>query len=314
MRLDEPARTGDMTQLDFGALDVAARAVSPFVELGAYEALWDQDNASFKTIAARFAKAPGALPSDFIEQGRSAEYANAVHRKLTQAGVGQYGVRVHGAGEYPKRLRDAEYPIELLYYQGWWDLVNSPRSVAIVGTRNPSEDGVRRTRKLVRSLLDDDFTIVSGLAKGVDATAHTAAIREGGRTIAVLGTPISRTYPKENAALQREIATNHLLISQVPVTRYERALNPTTNRHFFPARNVTMSALTDATVIVEAGETSGTLVQARAALKQGRKLFILDSCFRNPKLTWPYTYEERGAIRVRDYDDIRQRLVPGKAH
>lgn len=303
-----------MTQLDFGALDVAARAVSPFVELGAYEALWDQDNASFKTIAARFAKTPGALPSDFIEQNRSAEYANEVHRKLTDAGVRQYGVRVHGAGEYPKRLRDAENPIELLYYQGWWELVNSPRSVAIVGTRNPSEDGIRRTRKLVRSLLDDDFTIVSGLAKGVDATAHTAAVREGGRTIAVLGTPISRTYPKENAALQREIATNHLLISQVPVARYERAPNPTTNRHFFPARNVTMSALTDATVIVEAGETSGTLVQARAALKQGRKLFILDSCFRNPKLTWPHTYEERGAIRVRDYDDIRQQLIPGKAH
>lgn len=314
MRLEEPARAGEMTQLDFSALDFAARAVSPFVELGAYEALWDQDNASFKTIAARFARTPGALPSDFIEPSRSAEYANEVHRKLTDAGVRQYGVRVHGAGEYPKRLRDAENPIELLYYQGWWDLVNSPRSVAIVGTRNPSEDGIRRTRKLVRSLLDDDFTIVSGLAKGVDATAHTSAIREGGRTIAVLGTPISRTYPKENAALQREIATNHLLISQVPVTRYERAPNPTTNRHFFPARNVTMSALTDATVIVEAGETSGTLVQARAALKQGRKLFILDSCFRNPKLTWPHTYEERGAIRVRDYDDIRQQLIPGKAH
>ncbi|MBJ2153545.1 MULTISPECIES: DNA-processing protein DprA [Paracoccaceae] len=303
-----------MTQLDFGALDFAARAVSPFLELGAYEALWDQDNASFKTIAARFARVPGALPSDFIAPAQSTEYANAVHRALVGAGVRHYGVRVHGAGEYPDRLRDAEHPIELLYYQGWWELVNSPRSVAIVGTRNPSEDGIRRTRKLVRSLLADDFTIVSGLAKGVDAAAHTAAISEGGRTIAVLGTPISQTYPKENAALQREIATNHLLISQVPVTRYERAPNPTANRHFFPARNVTMSALTDATVIVEAGETSGTLVQARAALKQGRRLFILDSCFRNPKLTWPHTYEERGAIRVRDYDDIRQQLIPGKTH
>ena len=254
------------------------------------------------------------MPSDFVDAGTSEAYADGVHRRLTDAGVQHYGVRVHGAGEYPARLRDAEHPIELLYYQGWWESVNSPRSVAIVGTRNPSEEGVRRTRKLVCSLLSDDFTIVSGLAKGVDATAHTAAIQEGGRTIAVLGTPISRAYPKENAALQQEIASNHLLISQVPVTRYERAPNPTANRHFFPARNVTMSALTDATVIVEAGETSGTLVQARAALKQGRKLFILDSCFRNPKLSWPHTYEKRGAIRVRDYDDIRQQLIPGKTH
>lgn len=309
-----PARAGVMTQLEFGALDFATRAVSPFVELGAYEALWDQDKASFKTLAARFAKSPGSVPSDFIARSRATEYANTVHSRLVAAGVRHYGVRVHGAGEYPERLRDAEHPIELLYYQGWWELVNSPRTIAIVGTRNPSEDGVRRTRRLVRSLLSDDFTIVSGLATGVDAIAHNTAIREGGRTIGVLGTPLSRSYPKENAKLQEEIARDHLLISQVPVARYERAPNPTANRHFFPARNVTMSALTDATVIVEAGETSGTLVQARAALKQGRKLFILDSCFRNPKLTWPHTYEKRGAIRVRDYDDIRQQLIPGPTH
>lgn len=312
--LGAPARAGVMTQLEFGALDFATRAVSPFVELGAYEALWDQDKASFKTLAARFAKSPGSVPSDFIARSRATEYANTVHNRLVTAGVRHYGVRVHGAGEYPERLRDAEHPIELLYYQGWWELVNSPRTIAIVGTRKPSEDGVRRTRRLVRSLLSDDFTIVSGLATGVDAIAHNTAIREGGRTIGVLGTPLSRSYPKENAKLQEEIARDHLLISQVPVARYERAPNPTANRHFFPARNVTMSALTDATVIVEAGETSGTLVQARAALKQGRKLFILDSCFRNPKLTWPHTYEKRGAIRVRDYDDIRQQLIPGPTH
>ena len=82
------------------------------------------------------------------------------------------------------------------------------------------------------------------------------------------------------------------------------------NRLFFPERNITMSALTEATVIVEAGETSGTQVQARAALQQGRKLFILDSCFRNPRLTWPYRFAERGAIRVADYDDIRRHLSP----
>ncbi len=163
-------------------------------------------------------------------------------------------------------------------------------------------------------VLADDFTIVSGLAKGVDATAHTTAIQEGGRTIAVLGTPLSHAYPKENAELQKEIAANHLLISQVPVKRYEQQVNPTANRHFFPERNVTMSALTDATVIVEAGETSGTLIQARAALKQGRKLFILESCFNNPALTWPQKFAERGAIRVRDYNDIREQLLPRTTH
>jgi len=98
-----------------------------------------------------------------------------------------------------------------------------------------------------------------------------------------------------------------LLISQVPVCRYNEQ-GPTVNRTFFPERNITMSALTKATIIVEAGETSGTLTQARAALHQGRKLFILDSCFKDERLTWPRKYEERGAVRVRDYDDIERHL------
>ena len=303
-----------MSQLSLGATDLVSRAISPFMELGAYEAMWDRENASFKTIAETFAKVPDALPSDFVEAARASNYANDVHRRLKEAGVGQYGVRVHGAGEYPDRLRDAEYPVELLYFQGWWELVNSPRSIAIVGTRNPSSEGLSRTRKLVRSLVADDFTIVSGLAKGVDAEAHKTAIKEGGRTIAVLGTPLSQSYPRENKELQKEIAAHHLLISQVPVKRYEQQPNPTANRHFFPERNVTMSALTDATVIIEAGETSGTLVQARAALKQGRALFILDSCFNKPGLQWPHKFAERGAVRVRDYNDIRQKLISPTAH
>jgi DNA processing protein len=109
--------------------------------------------------------------------------------------------------------------------------------------------------------------------------------------------------------LQRQIARDFLLISQVPVQRYERQ-DYRQNRLFFPERNITMSALTEATFIVEASETSGTLIQARAALQQGRKLFILDSCFRNPKLTWPHRFAERGAVRVVDYDDVRQHLSP----
>ncbi len=152
-----------------------------------------------------------------------------------------------------------------------------------------------------------EFPIVPGLAAGVDTVAHQTAIEKNGRTIAIIGTPLSHSYPKQNAELQRFIAQNFLLISQVPVLRYEKQ-DFRINRFFFPERNITMSALTEATVIVEAGETSGTLIQARAALQQGRKLFILDSCFRNKNLTWPHKYAERGAIRVTDYDDIKQQL------
>jgi DNA processing protein len=287
--------------------DFESRAISPLRELGAYEALWDKPDTTFKTLSEKFAARPHAVPSDFVPPGKAREYADFVQRRFREAEVTRFGVRVHGAGEYPQKLRDAAHPIELLYYQGWWDLAES-RSVAVVGTRKPTLDGEARTRQLVRKLVKDGFTIVSGLATGIDTVAHTTAIEEGGRTVAVIGTPLSHSYPKDNAELQRRIASEFLLISQVPVRRYERQ-DYRLNRLFFPERNITMSALTEATIIVEAGETSGTLIQARAALYQGRKLFILDSCFRKA-LSWPKKYAEKGAIRVMDYDDIRQHLSP----
>jgi DNA processing protein len=286
--------------------DFETRAVSPLMELGAYEALWDEEEATFRRLSERFAAEPGALPSDFVPKGQALEYATQVRRRFHEAEITRFGVRVHGAGEYPAKLRDAAYPIELLYYQGWWDLVES-RSVAVVGTRKPSREGLARTRKLVRSLVADNFTIVSGLAAGIDTEAHRTAIEEEGHTIAVIGTPLSHSYPRENADLQRRIAEEFLIISQVPVCRYERQ-DYRRNRLFFPERNVTMSALTEATIIVEASETSGTLIQARAALHQGRKLFILDSCFKDKRLTWPRRFEEKGAFRVTDYDDIKKHL------
>jgi DNA processing protein len=225
---------------------------------------------------------------------------------LGKGGVRRYGIRLHGAGEYPEKLRDAEHPIELLYYQGYWDLVET-RCIAVVGSRKPSEEGIKRAERLARLLAEDGFTVVSGLAAGVDSIAHHTAIRLGAPTIAVIGTPLSATYPRDNEELQSVIARDHLLISQVPVCRYFDQ-DWRINRTFFPERNVTMSALTEATIIVEASDTSGTLTQARAALKQKRKLFILDSCFEVEGLKWPHTYEKRGAIRVKDYDDIRKNL------
>lgn len=293
-------------QLALDSADFEARAISPLKELGAYEALWDQPDATFKSLSEKFAESPGAVPSDFVPDRKATEYAAFVQRRFVQADVRRFGVRVHGAGEYPQKLRDAMYPVELLYYQGWWDLVES-RSVAVVGTRKPTREGLARTRKLVRALVENHFTIVSGLAAGVDTAVHETAIEASGRTIAVIGTPLSHTYPRDNEALQRRIADEFLVISQVPLRRYE-SQDYRLNRLFFPERNITMSALTEATIIVEAGETSGTLIQARAALQQGRKLFILDNCFRNNRLTWPQKFAEKGAIRVVDYDDIRQHL------
>jgi DNA processing protein len=283
------------------------RAVMPARELGAYEALWAREGASFKSLADLFREHPGAVPSDFVSQSEAEQYARMALGTIREAGIKHFGIRVHGAGEYPAKLRDAQHPVELLYFQGNWD-ITSTRCVAIVGTRQPTPEGERRAAKLAKGFVDVGFTVVSGLAAGIDTAAHRAAITAGGRTIAVLGTPITTCYPPENLALQREIADDHLVISQVPIVRYSRQTWQG-NRFFFPERNVTMSALTEATVIVEAGNTSGTLVQARHALNQGRKLFILDSCFKNPELDWPAKFADRGAVRVSDFAEIKAHLA-----
>lgn len=289
---------------DFGAL-------SPFLEMGAYEWLWQQDSGprkpSFKNLAELFRDHPGQAASRLVDEADARACAEAVLQRFKQRNVGPFSVQIQGVGDYPGGLNDAEYPLHFLYYQGNWDLVYRPKRIAIVGTRSPSDEGMRRTAKLTRMLVQEGFTIVSGLAAGVDSIAHQTAIDGGGSTIAVIGTPLDQVYPRQNAELQKQIARDHLLVSQVPVLAYARR-PPTVNRFFFPERNVTMSALSHATVIVEAGETSGTLIQARAALKQGRKLFILSSNFDRPQLTWPHTYEKRGAVRVREFSDILDHL------
>lgn len=283
------------------------KPISPSREMAAYEALWAHQKATFKTIADCFRHSPNAMPSELVSEEEIDTALRQVLEQIEHAQIHDFGVRVHGAEDYPDRLRDAAHPVELLYYRGWWDLIDSPKRIAIVGSRNVSEDGLRRTRRLVKLLVQDGYTIVSGLAKGVDTAAHRTAIDNGGSTIAVIGTPITEYYPSENRSLQDLIAEKFLLVSQVPIWRYSTQ-DYRSNRLFFPERNATMSALAQATVIVEASDTSGTLAQARAALQQGRKLFILDSCFRNPKLTWPAKFQNQGAIRVTEIDDIRAAL------
>jgi DNA processing protein len=283
-------------------------AIDAALEVGAYETLWCDQGASFKSIFEKISNLPGSRPSDFVPNDQARDAGFRVIEKLRSALKTWFDVKVHGEIDYPMRLRDALHPVELLYYQGTWDIAFS-RSVAVVGTRSPSDDGLSRTKQLVRRLVEDGFTIVSGLAQGVDRAAHEAAISCGGQTIGVLGTPISHTYPRANGDLQKFIGEKHLLMSQVPLERYEAQKNLANNRWFFPERNKTMSALTEATIIIEAGNTSGTLVQAREALRQGRKLFILNSCFERNDLEWPSKFEAEGATRVREYDDIRRQLV-----
>ncbi|WP_374322599.1 DNA-processing protein DprA [Brevundimonas sp.] len=195
-------------------------------------------------------------------------------------------------------LTDDKAPSDVrLFYSGEIKVLARP-SVAIVGARAVSDAGILRARRLSRELAEGGLTIVSGLAKGVDTTAHTAAIEAGGRTAAVIGTPLSKAYPAENRELQDEIARHHLLISQFEEGSRVFPAN-------FPKRNRVMAAVSDGTVIIEASDSSGTLHQAAECQRLGRWLFILQSVFEDARLTWPRSFAgyERTKV-VRSTEDI----------
>lgn len=164
-------------------------------------------------------------------------------------------------------------------------------SVAIVGTRDVSDAGAARARNLAKTLATRGVVVVSGLARGVDTEALTASIQHGGRVIAVIGTPIDKAYPAENAALQAKIAADHLLVSQfAPGTK--------TFPGHFPMRNRLMAALSDATVIIEAGDTSGTLHQAAECVRLNRWLFIAKNVIDDLSLTWPANFKDYARVRT----------------
>jgi DNA processing protein len=294
-------------ELDFkkDSLNDFETSIEPLREMAAYEALWKDNPYSFKKIAEIFARNPGSMPSDLVSDQSVSIFRNFIKENVLKNLTTSINVLINYTYDYPQKLRDAEDPVEFLYYQGDLSLLKT-RMVSIVGARKASAEGIKRAQQLARDLVRDNITIASGLAEGIDTAAHTAAIEFGGKTIAVIGTPLDEAYPKFNKSLQEKIAKEHLLISQVPFWRYKQQ-NFKMNRWFFPERNKTMSALSEATIIVEASDTSGTLIQAKAALQQGRKLFILNSCFENPNINWPKRFEDK-AIRVRGYEDIKNGL------
>jgi DNA processing protein len=177
-------------------------------------------------------------------------------------------------------LRDASPRGEVTaFYAGELDLLDQP-TVSIVGTREVSDDGWRRAAQVARDLVKAGVTVVSGLAKGVDTAALISAIDNGGHVAAVIGTPLDKAYPAENAQLQQQIYSHHLLLTPFKVG--ERVF-----RSNFPTRNRVMAAISDATVIIEASDTSGTLHQATECVRLGRWLFIAKSVVEDRSLSWP---------------------------
>lgn len=273
--------------------------VSPYEEMLAFEYLYSLEGSTLKRMTESTVLSD-KLPSDVMRERFGLIEPEGLDEvtKLVDNKLGNLSVAVNNTTTWPDKLADSEHPTPLFYYYGNIGLVEQ-RSVSVVGSRKATRGGLARAAKLARQLAENDVVVVSGLARGVDTAALEGALGNGGRVIGVIGTPIDECYPPENWSIQETIGKRHLLISQVPFYRY--AHQPfKTRRFYFPERNELMAAISDATVIVEASDTSGTLTQARACMHQKRPLFIMRSCVENSEVSWPSKWVGRDNVHVLD--------------
>lgn len=203
--------------------------------------------------------------------------------------------------EYPDMLREIPAAPPLLFLRGQFEPIDR-WAVAVVGTRRLSAYGRQVTRDLVTGLVHNGITIVSGLARGIDAIAHRTALAEGGRTIAVMACGIDKVYPPEHRDLAHEIINGRGVI----VTDYPFGAEPESNH--FPARNRLISGLSLGVIVVEAGERSGALITARFALEQNREVFAIPGNIHSPVSVGTNKLIQQGGKLVMRVEDILEEL------
>ena len=201
---------------------------------------------------------------------------------------------------YPPRLKDIEHPPPILYIKGEF-LPEDHFAVAIVGTRKVTSYGRQITEELAAFLASNGVTVISGLARGVDAIAHSTTLKSGGRTAAVLGCGVDRIYPPENRALAEKIMTRGALISDYPVGTAPESSN-------FPPRNRIISGLSLAVIVIEAGDTSGALITAEFAAEQGREVFAVPGNILAPQSRGTNKLIQNGALPLLSPQDLLQAL------
>ncbi len=213
----------------------------------------------------------------------------------------QSGISVKTLLGRPLNDIEVRYAPETLYVKGPLKIPLPKPRVSIVGSRKASEAGLFDARSIARSLATNGVVIVSGLAEGIDTSAHLSALDAGSKTIAVLGTPLNKTFPAKNFPLQQEIMKNHLAISQFEIGQPVRPGN-------FVTRNRTMALISDATVIVEASNDSGSIHQGWEAIRLGRPLFIWKSLINRNDLPRVQRLLSYGAIELSDPEEILEFL------
>ena len=239
-----------------------------------------------------------AAAAQSIALGKSVEMAGSEIDRLREMGA---SIVVPSDEAYPKRLLEIYDPPLILYVRGNVEAI-SQFGIAVVGTRHPTPYGVGMAERLSCDLAARGLIIISGMARGVDTAAHRGALNAHGKTIAVWGTGIDVTYPKENQKIADQIlSSGGAILSEFPLGTFPAPQN-------FPIRNRVISGLSIGVLVIEAGEYSGTRVTARCALEQGRDVYAVPGNVTN-KLSWgPNTLIKQGAALVASWEDVWEAL------
>jgi len=245
----------------------------------------------------------GKIPGAAVRGIKTGPPEGALEKELEL--LERHGVRLvpFFSDDYPFPLKhlEADFP-PLLWIKGTY-MRQDVLAVAMVGSRRCSHYGKEQARRLAASLTGMGFTIISGLARGIDAAAHRGTLRAGGRTIAVVGSGLANIYPEDHAGLAQEISNDGALISELPMMTPPRAGN-------FPPRNRLISALSLGVLVVEAGARSGSLITASWAGQQGKQVFAVPGNVDSPTSHGCHRLIRNGAILAETAEDVVDGLGP----
>jgi DNA processing protein len=244
----------------------------------------------------------GSSLAKAIRQGPGAEDLRSIDRELKALERLPIRVLTILDPDYPARLKTIHDPPPLLSVSGALSEADH-HAVAIVGTRHATPAGRIVTEQLSRGLAAAGLTVVSGLARGIDGAAHRSALEAGGRTVAVLGCGIDRTYPPEHLSLRKKIEGQGAVLSELPLGAYPYAQH-------FPKRNRIISGLSLGLVVVEAALQSGSLITARLAAEQGREVFAVPGSVQSEQSRGTNGLIRQGAKLVEQAGDIIEELLP----
>ena len=253
-------------------------------------------------------------PADLAGAGLSLKLIEKVVQARSQVDLDMVWARIESQGitiltwedeTYPQRLKEIEQPPPVLYVRGEY-VPDDLYAVAIVGTRRVTPYGRQITEELSSYLASNGITVISGLARGVDAIAHQTALKSGGRTIGILGSGVDKIYPPEHRQLAEQIIAGQGAI----ISDYAPGTPPDASN--FPPRNRIISGLSLAVVVVEAGETSGALITAEFAAEQGREIFAVPGSILAPQSKGTNKLIQKGALPLLSINDLMQALNLGR--